>query len=225
MRPRHRLGKLSVLVLVLVLALAAGGVGYAHWTDSVLVEETVTTTELCVEFWAPITVDDKSGPPPYVPTDPDDRDWNVEDGFVTPPYQVDKNVAWVTAEFVGSAPYEEIQITLHNGYPCYYNHVATWVHNCGPLPWKIQAVQFLVNDIVVETLQEPGVVQMDLNGNGVNDFEVYYGDGFGIQRDTCEILNISWGMHVLQDETQGATLSFTMKIIVVQWNAYTPPGP
>lgn len=138
MKPTRRFGKLSVLALALVLALGGLGIGYASWTDMVVVEETVTTGTVCVEFQQlPLTISDDDAPPPVSPTTTPDMTCdpltmaNVR--YVNPP----KNVAWGEAVWVDE---DTLQVTLHDAYPCYYNHVDFWVHNCGTIPIIMDSV-------------------------------------------------------------------------------------
>lgn len=44
---KKRFGKLGLICLALVLGLAVCGIGYAHWSDSVSIETTVTTGTWC----------------------------------------------------------------------------------------------------------------------------------------------------------------------------------
>jgi len=68
-------------------------------------------------------------------------------------------------------------------------------------------------------------VTMDLNGNGTDDFEIWWGDHIGDQQEPCVSWDYSMGMHFLQDEDpaiQGTSLTFTIELEFVQWNEYTP---
>jgi len=44
---RKRFGKLAFICLALVVGLALCGVGYAHWSDTVSIEGTITTGTWC----------------------------------------------------------------------------------------------------------------------------------------------------------------------------------
>jgi len=221
-KPTRRFGKLSVLALALVLALGGLGIGYASWTDTVVVEETVTTGNVCVEFVTPVYVTDQFAPPPIYPTQT--PDWTCDPGItnvrdVSPP----KNVAWGEAVYLdtdGDSYYDTVQVTLHDVYPCYYNNVSFHVHNCGTIPVIMDSVT-LVYDTTTQVIDHDGVYSMDLSGNGVDDFEIRWGDHLGAQFEPSDEAEISFGMHMLQDEDptiQDNSFTFYIYLHFVQWN-------
>ena len=57
------------------------------------------------------------------------------------------------------------------------------------------------------------------------DFEIQYGNGWGIQIEPGEdsTHEFSFWMHVLQPcpQDQLDTLTFTIEVVCIQWNAYT----
>ena len=61
----------------------------------------------------------------------------------------------------------------------------------------------------------------DLDGNTVDDFELKWGDNFEVQLHPGEEANMSFKVHVLQDEemTPGS-YSFTIQLVAIQWNMY-----
>lgn len=214
--------KIGLLCLALVLALGTLGVGYAAWTDTIYIEGTVTTGSLCWEF-ATCTLLDDDKPVNYggdYPTD--DPDFTCHDGFTWDPelgyfWELDKNVGWGEQEISDDG--KTLTVTLHNAYPCYFNRLTFYVHNCGTVPLKI-------DHIVINELKISGGVPwvlFDFNEDGAFDFEIQWGNNFGEQIEPGgPPPEISLWMHVLQPcpQAQLGTLTFTIEIVAVQWNEY-----
>lgn len=220
MKRRAGFGKFGVLALALVLALGGLGVGYASWTDTVVVEESVTTGTFCIQAeQGTLEVSDELGfkLPPFTGNDHPDKtcDIGIENiGFVDPP----KSVAWGEAVWIDE---DEIEITLHDVYPCYYNHFDFWVENCGTIPGILDEV-ILYDGTTSQVLTVDGLYTMDLNNNEHADFEIYWGNHLGDQLDPGKKWNISFGMHFIQDDVgpdmQGQSYTFTITLHFVQWN-------
>jgi len=196
--------KLMAIPLLLIFALVLTGFAYAHWEKIITINGTVNTGTLCAEFVSPVTTTDHG------------NDWTCDKGLINV-HQLTKDVGSSSASIV--AP-DKIEIVLTNVYPCYYEHIAFWIHNCGNIPWKIQKVIFTPGGTEIE---KATYLTLDLNNDGKADVEIYWGDNFGIQREYCEKLDISFEIHVLEDAPQGKMLSFTASIVVVNWNEYVPP--
>jgi hypothetical protein len=197
--------KLIVIPMLLVFALVLTGFAYAHWEKIITINGTVNTGTLCAEFVGSVSTTDEG------------NDWTCDEGLINV-RQLTKDVGSSSAKIV--AP-DKIEVKLINVYPCYYEHISFWVHNCGNIPWKIQKVIFNPGGVEIE---KPGYLTLDLNGDGKADVEIYWGDNFGTQREYCEKLNISFEIHVLEDAPQGDTLTFTAGIVVVNYNEYVPPS-
>lgn len=215
---RGRFAKIGMLFLALVACVGVMGVGVAHWTDALNIEGTVETGVVCLEFVEPRTVLDRFAPPPYYP--PVEADWNCGNGFVNV-HEVDKNVGWGSAVYVGSVPYKTLEVSLFNTYPGYYNHVDFWVHNCGTVPVVIDRV--VLRDAggnILAEITSPGIMTVDLSGDGDPDFEINWGDNFGVQVHPCNSLDLSFGMHVMQDDIEASTLRFYVDIVGLQWNGH-----
>jgi hypothetical protein len=225
--------KISLICLALVLAMGTLGVGYASWTDTVYIDGTVDTGEVCVWFGPSAGVDDPYAPPPYIPPEPppDMRDWNTTEGenFPDRVYRVDKNVGWGDA--VVSVDRKTMTVTFSNVYPCYYNHVGFWIYNCGTVPVKIQKFIFKDgdgNEIAVIDKTSPDeakYITLDLSGDGeVDDLELQWGNDPGTQLEEGEGVNHSFSIHMLQDETidfsEPQSFTFSIEIVAIQWNAY-----
>jgi hypothetical protein len=222
--------KIGLLCLALVLALGTLGIGYAHWMDTIYIEGKVHTGLLCWEFVSCSLLDDvEFGGQPVnyggdYPTANPDRTCN--NGFVFEPgkgyfWALDKNVGWGVQNISDDGMWggKTLTVTLYNVYPCYFNSLSFYVHNCGTIPLKV--------DHIVINGQEfsAGVpyVQFDFNGDGAFDFEVQWGDNWGEQIDPCNSSpEFSFWMHVLQPcpQSQLDTLKFTIEIVAVQWDGY-----
>ena len=214
--------KIGLLCLAVVLALGALGVGYAAWTDTITIEGDVTTGSLCWEFVQCRLLDD------YEPIDPGGDyptptpDYTCSPGFEGGTFwALDKNVGWGGQNI--SADGKTLYVTLNNVYPCYFNELGWYVHNCGTVPLKVDHI--LINGTT--KLTASGYVPIDFNGDGKDDFEIRYGDNFGAQIEPGEnsMLEFSLWMHVLQPCPQGMLdeLTFTIEIVAVQWNEYPLP--
>lgn len=198
--------------MVLMVALAGIGVGYAHWSQTLTIEGTVNTGELDWEFWSGVSID---------PQTPETLDWHCNDGFTVPPippfWQGDKNVGYTTTVLVDTdldGDFDRLEVALHNVYPSYFNDISYWVHNNGSIP--------LIIDRVIIDGQEftaPFYVSLDLNGDALDDVEIQYGNNFGDQLEPCDFREISFWIHVLQAAPQGESLTFTMELVAIQWNA------
>lgn len=227
--------KFVIIGLTLLLALGGLGAAYAAWTDQVTISETVSTGEFCMEIGAVTLLDGSIEPPPYVVGfDGPGHDWTVTQigpGFPLKQAALEKNVGWGTFELSEPKPgtvdvYSKLDVTLHNVYPCYYNHLDFWLHNCGTIPLKIY--QVILKDeagnviAVFDEMNKLAYRAFDFGGEaGVNDFEIQYGNNWGAQLEPCSSVNMSMGMHVLQDHfAENETWSFSLTIVAIQWNEY-----
>ena len=208
--------KSRILWVALLLVLESLGVGYAQapWSETLYVGGEVNTGDLCVQVCSPAVKDDDK-PPPWFPTDKPDE--NVPDGFAGWPYEVDKNVAWGEAQLIDQ---HTIQVSIHEAYPCYYNHFDFWVTNCGTIPALIQKVKFGPKADPPE-LTANGVVRFCFDDDEEPDFEVKWGNNWESQIDPSDPgtdLNLSFGVHVLQDIPQHDSFTFTIEVVAIQWN-------
>ena len=238
--------KFGLLCVALVLVIGTLGIGYAAWTDTIFVNGTVNTGEVCADFTCPWSQTD----PNISPFTNDPWEFTVEQGApvaaldwvatVDGPgfhlfgnqYKEDKNVGWT--EIVcdeGEPPIKRAYLTFHNVYPHYFNHIGLGIHNCGTIPIKMDNVVF--KDVTGAQLADPlystGYRVFDLSGNGTDDFEVQWGDNFGDQIEPCGSWSIDFWQHVLQDEgidfETPQTFTFVIEVTVVQWDGYPLPRP
>jgi len=203
-----------------LVTLAIVGFAYAHWSEKLWLNGTVNTGELDWEFIVASCLDDGV-------------DYHCNDGFVgVPPYWKDpdgKNIGWQVLTLVDNdndGDNETLLINLCNVYPSYFTSISFYVHNCGTIPLMVDRALIKNSTHVVAVIREvpAPVVKLDLNGDGKNDIEILYGNNFGVQIDPCDTSpEFSFWIHVLQDAPQGATLSFSIEVVAVNWNEYVPP--
>jgi len=230
---KHRLGRFGAIFLALTLCLSLTGAGFAAWTDTVTINGTVTTGELCLEITACSLIDEIPSPP-YYEGQPPLCDYTCNPGFTPDPvtglqfWHSDKNVGWgeqVLVDSDGDGYKDTLNVTLWNTYPCYFNSLSFYVHNCGTVPVIIQKVIITVNSVEYEYDYNYFYAALDLSNNGNDDFEIYWGDHIGSQIEPCETPEISFWMHVLQDEDpafQNGSFSFSIQVVGIQWNEYSP---
>jgi len=196
---------IPVVAVLIIVALGIAGFAYAHWEKYMWLNVDVQTGYLCAEFVPPVTRTDHG------------FDWTCDEEFYNV-RQIDKDIGNSNGTLVDTdedGRYDTIEILLNNTYPCYYEHIAFWIHNCGSIPWKIYEVDF--NDGAV-VLFEKGYLRLDLNSDGIDDVEIYWGNNFGVQVDPCDKVDISFEIHVLQGAPQDTTMNFTIEITVINWN-------
>ena len=137
--------KIGVVFLVVIIALALCRVGYAFWTDTLIIDDTVQTAEWKAGFTACSTND-----PP---------------GTIDP--GKDKDVGSCTAELAvpeNGGDYEQVIVTIENAYPSYECEVSVTVHNDGTVPARIGALDITSPpEVTVEHIDFLGVV---LNPDG-----------------------------------------------------------
>lgn len=200
--------------MLLMLALVTVGFAYAHWSQTLYIDGSVATGELDWEFVVASCEDDEIG----------EKDYNCRDGFALPSpifWEVDKDVGRTTVAIVDP---HTVTVTLTNVYPSYFTSVSVYAHNTGTIPLIIDKV-ILKDDVTVEIRKMPSpIVKLDLNNDGKKDVEIWWLNGFGVQLEPCDMSpEMSFWIHILQDAPQGATLTFTIEIVAIQWNMYVPP--
>jgi len=200
---------IPAIFAVALIVLAIAGFSYANWYEHLWLEGNVTTGDMCAEFVPPITTTDHG------------NDWTCDEGIVNV-RQINKDIGNSSAYFMDvnqDGCNDTIVIELNNVYPCYYEHIAFWIHNCGTIPWRIYKVIFTPGNIEI---YEAGYLTLDLDGDGNADVEIYWGNNFGAQVDPCERVDISFDIHILQPIPQGQMLTFTATIEMVNWNEFPP---
>jgi len=220
--------RIGLLCLALVLALGTIGVGYAMWSDQVVIEGTVDTASLTMGFQELNVWED-----PEV----EGKDVGSISGYL----DVEKGSHWVEDPSGGHfVPiYDQAVISVNNAYPCYWGHITFIVANGGTIPFVITGIELAdpTGELQFEWKTPPpaspayGFFWKDLNGNGVYDppvandpFQpgeliiwVKYVDNIGKQLEPCDEAKSELDLHVEQAAEQGHTYSFVATITAVQW--------
>jgi len=185
---------------IALIALAIAGFSYAHWTEYLWLYGYVETGNLCAEF---VDVSNKDL----------GLDLNCDNG-INRFWQIDKDVGKTTVYIV--AP-NTIEVIMDNVYPSYYENIQMHIHNCGTIPWKLVRVNF-TTPYEQKSITGPAYLTLDMSGDGKADVEIKWGDNFGFQFDPCTEIEVSFKIHVLQDAPEDTTMTFTVTIIIINWN-------
>ena len=215
--------KIGLIAMALVLALGALGVGFAAWTDTVTVDGDVDTGVLSWEFTVGNFLDVHEPANYGGDFDTTNPDYTCNIGFDGGTFwTLDKDVSWGESSI--SQDGKTFYLTLHNVYPCNFNKFTFYVHNNGTLPLKVDHV--VINGTTFDAIP-CDIVYYDWDDNGQNDFEILYGNNFGLQLDPCEGMGVEFSMwfHTLQPCPQGQTFTFELSAVAVQWNEYPLPTP
>ena len=206
--------KIGLLCLALILAVGSLGIGYAMWSDTITISGTAKTGTLDWEFQGPLI----SGDPCVPPTNDLNCFYDLYDGTWQ---TMTKSVA--CTDMAISSP-DTLDITVHNAYPFYGNHIAFVVKDLGTIPLKIWKLEFYRDGTLIDTTYaENKYVYLDYDGDGAPEIQLWWGDGFGLQMHQGDKHDVSFMLLVLEPADQNITYNFSMKLIAVQWNEYSIP--
>jgi len=204
--------KIGLICFALVLALGALGVGFAMWSETLVIDTTIKTGEVDWEF------DNHLKPGTYPEVTQDDKGIDK--------YQT-KDVGSTDWEFIdsdGDLDYDTLVLTISNAYPYYYNHLSTWVHCNGSVPIIIVGA-WVSFDGGAEIWLPAG----DWVTNSGGTLRISFGNSYGNQLHFCEWRDISLDFEVLQLAQQNMTgenaYTFSIRYEAVQYNEYEPPPP
>jgi hypothetical protein len=216
--------KIGLVCIALVLALGALGIGYAHWSQTIYVDQVVNTGTVCVGFQELILAEDPEA---------DGKDVGSITGYMDI-WKCDHYIK-ETGEYMPI--YEKIFINIDNGYPCYGVHIIFTVANGGTIP--VDVTEFNLSDpsgeLNFEWITPPpatpayGYLWKDFDGNGSYDPPVGTDPGekiisvklvnlVGDQFDPCDEEKAELDLHIEQAAEQGHTYKFLATITAVQWN-------
>lgn len=162
------------------------------------------------------------------------NDWNINWTLIPDKirFQTDKDVGQTFITLIdsdGDGDYDVLNITIVNAYPWYYEHVSFIVHNNGDIPiriWRLTISNgthewyfYAINEQELEMGDK-----LDLDGDGVADILIWWGDNFGEQLHHCEEADISFDVTILQGAQENTSITLYLSLDAVQWNEYTP-GP
>ena len=217
---------MAAIFIATIFALSGLGVAYAHWTDTLNIQGSVTTGNVCWEF-VDVNIEDDhqpTNPGGDYPTGTPDQ--TCHPGFTFDPYEgwfwdLDKDVAWGGYTLIEDENgfKKTLEITLNNVYPCNFNEIAFYVYNCGTVPIKISHI--LINGLRYDA-GTPHIT-FDLSGNDVDDFEIKWNNNWGaqIEPDSSTTWEISFWTHILNDQHfEDGTFTFTISVVCCQWNEY-----
>jgi len=203
--------KVGLLVLALVIALGGLGVGYAMWSDTINIQGSVNTAEVCIGFTSASSFDDcDSNTKDYTVKPGEDCKWAIT--------RATKDVGCTTA--VISPDGKTVTVTLYNAYPGYLADVEIHIDNCGDIPVRIQ--DFVITPVGDYTIS---ATDCDWVTSGPSELAVkWYGGLIGEQLHPDEE-GVSGSFLVLVDQSavQDTIYEFTVEITGVQWNEYQAP--
>ena len=211
--------KIGLISLALVLALASLGVGYAMWSDTVYIEQTVETGTVSIGF-SKISAAEPFG-------EFEGKEVGSIDGWLT-------GAIKGTVDYTGvpTNVYESAEVLMENAYPSYQTAVFIDVANVGTIPIYISDMVFSMVEVdgtgaVIDTL----TWVWDVVGEA-GHFENGAGEGI-LNMDIVNLLGdqihpggkntVQFDMHVKQPAKQSATYIITISITGIQWNKYVAP--
>jgi predicted ribosomally synthesized peptide with SipW-like signal peptide len=218
--------KFGLIGLALLLALGALGVTFAGWTDTVTVDGTVDTGQVCIEWYTESNGD--ICPTGWITGDYylGNLDWNLDLTAVTGNpegwptnfrrYQTDKNVACTTVTGLGT---KTLTVTVDNAYPLYYNDIEVEWQNCGTIPVKLVSI--------VVTPHNFTIADDAWTPNNGGEIWIEVSNGIGSQYEPGDISAHSLKYVVQQIASQNAgvaggppSYTFDITFNVIQWNEY-----
>ena len=138
---------IGLLFAISLVALAVMGMGYAHWSQTLYINGTVTTGKLCVGIRDMGTND-----PPNTKDPGKDKDVGVT---------ISINVGDPKCYHNNTPYYEEIMYKIENAYPCYNSTGFFWIANCGSIPVNITNVSCTYNTTALEVTVSDITGQLD----------------------------------------------------------------
>jgi hypothetical protein len=222
--------KIGFLVMALVLALGGLGIGYAHWSDTVIITQTVKTGEVSCGVFAVA------------------NEWPEAEGkdvckvtVTNEGYRFEKNIVTVPGDALFDPGihkhYAKATIAIENYYPSLNIEEDFVISNAGTIPVKLE-VDLQVTDpdgvykhldlylwVVhwVHTLPDGTVIHERVcSGSGKADLELPKIEACleSFQLHPCETLIIYMDKHLQQEAPQGKSASMTMTVDCMQWNLY-----
>lgn len=240
--------KIAVLSLILVLCLAIISVGYAKWSDTLIINGEVSTAELSVGMRDVCT--DDAGPnfqnggdliPNLQASDYDPCVNGTPDPAMAPGHNDEgKNVASHSScngdpvcTKNGIQYYDSITETIVNAYPYYKSGTIIEIVNCGTIPVKIDSLtsnfvsgsEDLMPWLVIDSwniMDNGGIVNSGTGSSGLEASLAEY------QLDPCHTMEIDVDFYFQECDSgsdcsgnlmpQGANASFQWGITCSQWN-------
>lgn len=229
-----KMKRIALICVALVLALGGLGVSYAEWSDTIYIEQTVSTGTVCVEWIAPASsLDPPDLTPPY-----ENYDWTADSGTIANRHVYgtwqgendSKDVGSTLVTIVPAVHPDTIEVVLENMYPSYYNNISVHLQNCGTVPIKLKEPTLTYPDpwnigqFITVPLPWSQVINIpgpDQYGDISDVIEIKWATASaGLQLHPGVELEESWHMHILQAARQNTTYAFTITQEAIQWNLY-----
>jgi len=130
--------------------------------------------------------------------------WNAtdENGDLVPDNKLTGITVEAAPDYVADPTGEAFKVNITGLYPCITIHIYFNITNTGTVPW-------IVNSTSVDDSGFLAIGSVELTG-----------DVIGIQVDAGGELQANVDVHITNDADQEHLYTFTMTILVVQWNEY-----
>lgn len=207
--------KIGLICLALILALGALGAVYASWNDTVTISGPVGTGRVNIQFVGPIYCAEAASLfdlnwTTWVTKATGNDSCPPNGGFDNAGVHVEtKEVGYLDPTSVipidsdGDTYFDQLQLTVLNGYPYYLIELRVHVENCGTIPVDIN---------ILPITQDPSLLIEVFNGDQVEP---------GVTHEISFYVGVTQHLHnnPLEDLTpQGVPLTFTIGIQGTQWN-------
>ena len=210
--------KVGLFCLALVLALGTLGIGYAAWTDTVYIEQTVETGTVKVgigELLLELSWDEK----------------HVAN--ITGYLDEEVGLKWDEAQEKLIPYYKKAYVTVDNAYPGIKAHVTYTIGCFGTIPVIISDIDFEVYDAAgtlltfVWVIEPPnlgawGKVFDDRGDPDGHIMNISFVNSIGEQLHYYESIKSEWDMIFLQPLKQDHTYTVIATITAIQYNKYVP---
>lgn len=144
----------------------SAGLNFSHWHDIVNVDAAIQTGEGCVSIVGNPMQKDYG------------NDWALNTSNI--PFNIDANRLVQTDQDRGSCSVSvfngDLHIVMSNVYPAYANEFSFDYGNCGTVPMQLIDLTFIPENNTAGnyTVAGPSCFQLDLNGDGKNDVEIWW---------------------------------------------------
>lgn len=205
--------RIGLLALALVLALGALGVGYAMWSDEVVVEGTVDTGTVRIGIVKAVATLDQTKD---VAT--------VDITFEDPLGPWDCPIPREAQDYA----YDRVVVTIDDAFPCLWVDIEFYVGNVGTIPIHIVGLEMSdpTGELTVVWVVPPGGAG-DPNGyfyrtggDPVEDRVITFwiiNQNIGAQLHGCDPKKADLILHVEQPAEQDHEYRFEFKVIAQQW--------